>query len=193
MTTTAAAPGRVEAEALADLVAQVQDGDQRAFRELYDLTHRRVLQVVARTTRAPDHAVEVVQDVYLYAWQHARTFDAGRGSVLAWLLMLAHRRAVDRVRQVTRAAARDQRWAVESDETVDDVAVLGLALHEASQVHAALGRLTARQREAVALTFLHGYSHRDAALHLEVPLGTLKTRVRDGVTNLRAQLCPRAA
>lgn len=192
MTTTAAADDRVDVS-LADLVAQVQEGDDRAFRELYALTHRQLLQAVDRTTRAPDHTVEVVQDVYLYVWQHARTFDTSRGSVLGWLLMLAHRRAVDRVRHVSRATVRDQRCAAEADLPVEDAAVLGIARHEATQVREALRRLSDRQREAVALTFLHGYSHREAALHLQVPLGTLKTRVRNGLASLRVQLGPRVA
>ena len=173
---------------LAALVQQVQLGDEGAFRDLYDLTHERVSLVVGRTVVAPQHSAEVVQEVYLYAWQHARSFDETRGSVIGWLTMLAHRRAVDRVRSVVRSTRRDDRSAQDGSLITADVADLGLALHEAAQLRVAVQLLTRRQRDALVLTFWQGYTHQQAAQILSVPLGTLKSRVRDGIRNLRRQL-----
>jgi RNA polymerase sigma-70 factor (ECF subfamily) len=83
---------------------------------------------------------------------------------------------------------RDQREAAAADVTMPDVADLGVARHEADRLRRAVGRLSDRQRDAVVLTFLHGYTHQQAALLLSIPLGTLKTRVRAGVTSLRDHL-----
>ena len=103
-------------------------------------------------------------------------------------MMLARRRAVDRVRHVVRTNQREQRDASTTDRTVPDVADLGLARHEARRLRGALQHLSALQRDAVVLTFLDGYTHEQAAVLLCVPLGTLKTRVRAGVIRLRRQL-----
>jgi RNA polymerase sigma-70 factor (ECF subfamily) len=178
---------------LALLLEGVQRGDETAFRQLYDLTHVRVGQVVTATLRSPEHAAEVVQEVYLHVWLHAESFDVLRGPVLAWLTMLARRRAVDRVRHVVRTNLREQRDAACTDHTVPDVADLGLARHEAARLRKALRHLSDLQRDAVVLTFIDGYTHEQAALLLSVPLGTLKTRVRAGVIRLRHHLAAPAA
>jgi RNA polymerase sigma-70 factor (ECF subfamily) len=175
-------------DVLARLVQKVGHGDEAAFHELYALTHVRVTQVVTATVRSPEHASEVVQEVYLYLWLNACAFDELRGSVLGWLMMLGRRRAVDRVRHVARAHLREQLGAATAERTMPDVAELGLARHEAARLRGAVGRLSALQRDAVSLTFLDGYTHEQAARLLSVPLGTLKTRVRSGVINLRQQL-----
>jgi RNA polymerase sigma-70 factor (ECF subfamily) len=178
---------------LALLMQEVQHGDHAAFGRLYDLTQERVARVVTSTVRSPEHSAEVVQEVYLYAWQHAASFDAVRGTVIGWLMTLARRRAVDRVRHVVRSRARDQRDADAAERTVPDVADLGLARHEAARLTTALWRLSGAQRDAVVLTFLDGHTHEQAAVLLRVPLGTLKTRIRAGVTSLRLQLAEPAA
>lgn len=170
------------------LLERTHQGDDDAFRELYAQTHRSVARTVTTTLRSPEHSAEVVQEVYLYVWQHAAAFDVGRGSVLGWILMLARRRAVDRVRHVAGVVRRDHRDAAEAEDTTPDVADVGLARHEADQLRRAVRKLTDRQRDAVVLTFLHGYTHQQAAALLSIPLGTLKTRVRAGVISLRDHL-----
>lgn len=170
---------------LAQLVLNVQAGDQHAFGQLYDLTSRRIAQVVTRTLRVPEHTAEVLQDVYLYAWEHAHSFDPARGTLLSWLTTLAHRRAVDRVRHVERAAARDQRHAADQEAETPDASVLGLARLDAARLHAALRRLSPKQRQAVVLIYLHGWTFSEAANRLSVPVGTLKTRARAGLGGLR--------
>lgn len=141
-------------------MARVQDGDQAAFAELYDATQLRVGCIVQRTLQAPDQAVEVLQEVFLYAWEHARSYDADLGSVMGWLAMVARRRAIDRVRAVTRSILRDHRASGDpTSMVVPDVADLGVARHEALRLRAALHLLSTKQREALALTYLSGYTH----------------------------------
>ncbi len=181
---------------LAGLMAQVQGGDEDAFRTLYDLTVAAAHLTAFRTTRSADHAAEVVQEVFLHAWQQARAYDPTKASVLSWLLMLTHRRAVDRVRSVTSAVLRDQKEFHTTEVTrvhVADVADDVVAQHEAMDVRGAVERLPRKQRDAVTLTYLHGCTMREAATVLDVPVGTLKTRVRDGVAALRHQLGAQAA
>ena len=178
---------------LAPILRRVQTGDEAAFRELYDLTHARMSRVVLSLVRSPEHSAEVVQELYLYVWLNAATFDEVRGPALSWLTMLARRRAVDRVRHVARAKRRDQDDAAATELVAPDVAELGLARHDAARLRQALQQLSALQRDAVVLTFLDGHTHQEAAVLLCVPLGTLKTRVRAGVTSLRHHLQETAA
>lgn len=188
-------PGRRDERArdLVALMARVQHGDQDAFRDLYDHSVPIAHAVAVRTTRSPEHAAEVVQEVYLHVWQHAADFVPERGSVLGWMLMLVHRRAVDRVRSVTSSNLRDQRDADRAAATVPDVAELGLARLDALALRRAVGRLSSKQRDAVTLTYLQGLTVREAAVRLGIPGGTVKTRVRDGITALRGHLGADAA
>lgn len=174
-------------------MARVQDGDHDAFRDLYDHSVTVVHATALRTTRSPEHAAEVVQEVYIHAWQRARDFDLERGPVLGWLVMLTHRRAVDRVRTETSARLRDQRDFHRSDTSTPDVADLGVARHEASRLRVAVRGLSEKQRTAVTLTYLQGYTVREAAGILGIPEGTVKTRTRDGVAALREHLGAQAA
>ena len=175
------------------LLEQVGGGDEAAFAELYDLTCRRVLHTVSAALRSPEHSAEVMQEVYLHVWQNARSYDPARGSVCVWLRTIAHRRAVDRVRQVEAAGRRDRRDATTSDLVVPDASEAGMALHEAARLRSAIRLLSRVQREAVVLTYLEGYSYQQAAVLLSVPLGTMKTRARAGVISLRRHLAADAA
>lgn len=177
-------------DALVSLMARVREGDDAAFRDLYDLTVPRVTRVVSATTRSPEHAAEVVQEVFLYAWQHTGSYDPARGSVVGWLGMIAHRRAVDRVRSVVRADVRDRRSSLTNDAAAPDTADLGIARHEAFQLRGQLDHLTLAQRQAVVATYLDGYTHQEAARLLSIPVGTLKSRIRAGLAVLRARLDP---
>lgn len=171
----------------------VSRGDDHAFRDLYDLTVTVAHATAVRTTRSHEHAAEVVQEVYLHVWSHAADYSPARGSVLGWLLMLVHRRAVDRVRTVSSAVRRDQQDFDRTDPTSPDVADLGIARHEALRLRGAIAQLPPKQRDAVTLTYLQGYTHLEAASLLAIPVGTVKTRVRTGVAALRIHLGSEAA
>lgn len=173
----------------AALLRRSAGGDQAAFAELYDTTSSTVYGLVVRLVRSPELAAEVVQEVYLMAWQQADRFDAQRGTVLAWLCTLAHRRAVDRIRQSQRERVRDDQYEARQGDRPADSTWGEVEQHlETEEVRAGLGALSSLQREAVCLVYYRGYSHREVAEHLAVPLGTAKARIRDGLSSLRSTL-----
>lgn len=173
------------ADELVGLLRRSARGDEQAFARLYDATSANVYGVVLRVVRDPAQAAEVTQDCYLQVWQSSARFDPTRGSVMGWLLTLAHRRAVDRVRSAQSATERDRRYAVREPRAMTDVGEVVVDRMEAERVRRALGGLTGIQREAIELAYLGGYTHTEVAGLLGIPLGTAKTRLRDGLIRLR--------
>lgn len=173
------------AAALVGLLRQSARGDEQAFAELYDATSARVYGLVLRVVRDPAQAAEVTQDCYLQIWQNAARFDPERGSPLAWMLTLAHRRAVDRVRSAQSGVERDRRYAVREPQQEADVSEAVVERLDAERVRKALAGLTSIQRQAIELAYFGGYTHTEVAGLLDVPLGTAKTRLRDGLIRLR--------
>ncbi|WP_420032833.1 ECF RNA polymerase sigma factor SigK [Streptomyces sp. cg28] len=171
------------------LLVRVGRGDRQAFEELYGELAGPVYGLVGRVLRDPAQSEEVTQDVLLEVWRTAARYDPRRGSALAWVLTVAHRRAVDRVRSVRAAREREQRAARRSVTTpFDPVAEEVEAALERDQVRRCLDRLTDLQRRAVTLAYYDGYTYREVAHRLAVPLGTVKTRMRDGLLRLRSCL-----
>ena len=159
--------------------------DHAAFDELYHLTSRRLYGTVLKVLRSPDHAQEVTQEIYVEVWKQASRYAQEKGSVLAWMLTMAHRRAVDRVRSVSSEVARDERYAFvdlsrESDEVWDSVA----QKYDVERVRGAIGTLTPIQRQAVQLAYYEGLTQSQISTALDLPLGTVKTRIRDGLKRL---------
>lgn len=182
-------PAATESDRLAATLRDVAKGDDAAFARVYDATSARVHGLVLRVLRNPAQAEEVTQEVYLEVWRRASSFDAAKGSPYAWLMTLAHRRAVDRVRSSQSATARDETWEARTrDIHYDTTAERATERMEAHRVRTALHGLTDAQREAVSLAYLGGYTHREVAGLLDLPLGTAKTRIRDGLIRLRDQL-----
>jgi RNA polymerase sigma-70 factor, ECF subfamily len=174
---------------LAELVALSASGHHDAFAELYDLTAARIHGVVLRVLRSADHAAEVTQEVFVDVWRQAARYSPEKGSVLAWMTTVAHRRAVDRVRSVSSEVARDDRYAAATaDRAVDDVWMGVEQRLDAEMVRKGMASLTAIQREAITLAYFGGYSQSQVAQLLNVPLGTVKTRIRDGLIGLRNAL-----
>jgi RNA polymerase sigma-70 factor, ECF subfamily len=180
-------PGaRETAEHLLSLVAR---GDQDAFERLYDRIAGSVMGVVKRVLRDPAQSEEVTQEVLTEVWRTAARFDPDRGGASTWVLTMAHRRAVDRVRSAQSATNRDAKVALlEHTPAYDEVAEAVEGRLEAEQVRKALGSLTELQREAVRLAYYGGYTQREVSELLGVPLGTVKTRLRDGLIRLRDAL-----
>ncbi|HWB72615.1 MAG TPA: sigma-70 family RNA polymerase sigma factor [Egibacteraceae bacterium] len=181
--------GPVAAVSSETLLARVANGDQAAFAALYERVAGAVYGLVRRVLRDPAQSEEIAQEVMLEVWCNAPRFDPARGSATAWIMTMAHRRAVDRVRSEQAARARDDRVAARDDERGRDVVVEEVESRlEHQQVRRALEHLTDLQREAVELAYYGGYTYREVAELLGAPLGTVKTRLRDGLIRLRDTL-----
>ena len=174
---------------LAELVARSSRGHEDAFAELYDLTAARVYGLVLRILLSADHAAEVTQEVFVEVWRQSARYAPEKGSVLAWMLTIAHRRAVDRVRSVSSEVARDERYAVAAVVRDSDHAWEGVEKKmDVERVRRGMASLTAIQREALVLAYFGGYTQSQVATLLKLPLGTVKTRMRDGLIGLRDAL-----
>jgi RNA polymerase sigma-70 factor (ECF subfamily) len=183
------ASGGTGAHDLGELFRRSARGDESAFAAVYDATAARVHGLVLRVIRDPAQAEEVTQETYLEAWRIASRFDPDRGSALSWLLTLAHRRAVDRVRSAEAASRRD---ATYHDQNItvahDSTAEAATTAIETQRVRQAMRTLTDVQREAIELAYFGGYTHTEVATMLDLPVGTAKTRIRDGLIRLRDSL-----
>lgn len=182
-------PGLGGASSAEDLMQAVARGDQASFAELYDMLAPSVFGLVRRVVRDPAQSEEVSQEVLLEVWRTAPRYDAERGSARTWVLTLAHRRAVDRVR--SEQASRDRTEKVgraEQQRSFDTVAEEVETRFEHAEVRRALEGLTDLQREAVELAYYGGHTYREVAELLDTPLGTVKTRLRDGLIRLRDAL-----
>ena len=179
-------PGRTEGggQDPADLLALVARGDQAAFETVYDQFAGPVYGLVRKVLRDPAQSEEVAQEVLLEVWRTASRFDPARGSAAAWMMTIAHRRAVDRVRSETAAVAREQRLTP-GPVTGDDVAELVETKLDRQRVRRCLAALTQLQAESVKLAYYGGYTYPQVAELIGAPLGTIKTRIRDGLIRLR--------
>jgi RNA polymerase sigma-70 factor (ECF subfamily) len=165
------------------LVAQ---GDHVAFETLYDALAPAVYGVTLRVVQQPAQAQEVAQEVLLEVWQQAPRYERSRGSVRTWVLTIAHRRAVDRVRSAQAATDREARAAATGGTVPHDHVVEEVQGHlDSEEVRRCLQSLTPVQRESVVLAYYGGHSYPEVARLLDAPLPTVKTRLRDGLIRLR--------
>ncbi|MGO2111897.1 MAG: ECF RNA polymerase sigma factor SigK [Pseudoclavibacter sp.] len=163
--------------------------DQASFSGLYDLVAPRVLGLVRRVLVDAAQSEEVAQEVMLEVWQTASSYSPERGRAITWIMTVAHRRAIDRVRASQSSRNRDLRVGIRdfADER-DDVAESAETRVEHERAKRALSALSASQREVVTLAYYGGLTQSEIAERLNVPLGTVKTRIRDGMNRLRKEL-----
>lgn len=172
-----------------DLLALVAEGDQVAFAQLYDQLAPRVLGLVRRLLIDVAQSEEVTQEIFLEIWQTAPRYDPSKGGASTWVLTMAHRRAVDRVRASQASRTRDVRVGIRDMPTDYDVVAESVEVTvEHERVAKALSRLTELQRQAITLAYYGGFSHSEVAEQLHIPVGTVKTRLRDGMIRLRDEL-----
>ena len=183
----AAGSGPDDREYLNKLIAAVARRERGAFEQVFaDLTSP-VYRLALTVLRDPAQAEEVAQEVLTEIWRTAGRFDPGKSSAVAWSLMITRRRAIDRIRAIATDADRERRTATATvswdqvSETVQD----GL---DREQVRQSLGALSDPQREVILLVFDAGYSFAETALILDVPIGTVKSRVRAAKINLRRSM-----
>ncbi|MFI7351044.1 sigma-70 family RNA polymerase sigma factor [Streptomyces sp. NPDC049936] len=168
------------------LVAAVAQGDQEAFAALYDAVAGPVFGTVKKVLRDHAQSEEVAQEVLVEVWRTAPGYRSERGTVINWILTLAHRRTVDRVRSVESAAVRDHRAALlDRTPEFDEVSEAVEARFEREQLRRCLRSLSEIQRQSVTLAYYQGLTYREVAETLSTPLGTIKTRLRDGLIRLR--------
>ena len=188
------APTRTEVTAtvgddLAALLRACALGDESAFATLYDAVAGRVYGLVLRVLRDPAQSEEVAQEALLDIWRTSARFDPAQGSPTSWILTIAHRKAVDRVRSAQASTDREVAYGVRTRDREFDVTSETVERRlDAQRVRRAMDSLTEAQRGAVELAYFGGYTHTEVAALLDIPLGTAKTRIRDGLIRLRDTL-----
>jgi RNA polymerase sigma-70 factor (ECF subfamily) len=179
------------------LLQRIVARDERAAAELYDRHSRLVFSLIRRILRSESDAEDVLQETFVRVWSRADTYEAALGSPATWLARIARNRAVDRLRtRRTRAAvdgpvpdtpeSGEIRMAVADVSTRPDVQVQDAAV--ANALRGAVTRLPEGQRVLIEAAYFEGYTHQELAVRFGLPLGTVKTRIRTGLTVLRGQL-----
>lgn len=177
------------------LVARMAARDPEALACLYDRYRFVLFSLALRVLRERPEAEEALTDAFLQAWEQASSFDPGRGTVAGWLVMLCRSRAIDRLRARgrretaldawTRARAERRTGGESARERPDEAAEIALRRR---RIQAALEQLSPQQRDAIELAYYGGLSHSEIAARLGEPLGTVKTRIRQGLMTLRESL-----
>ncbi len=178
-----------------ELLARIAKGEPEAFERLYEQTSVLLHTLVLRIVENPGDAADLLQEVYLEAWRKASNYDRARGTPMAWLVTLARSRAIDRVRAL---AARGKNVTASlndtpaSDLVAQDTDALDMRAANERQalVRASLKTLPPAQRQAIELAFYEGLTHAEISERLQVPLGTIKTRIRLAMEKLRDGLQP---
>ncbi|WP_308465122.1 ECF RNA polymerase sigma factor SigK [Rathayibacter soli] len=171
------------------LLLRTAQGDQAAFGELYDRLAARVLGTIRRLLIDPAQSEEVAQEVFLEVWQSAARFEPNKGGAATWVLTMATRRAIDRIRSAQASRDRDTRIGIRDFHAVSDEVAQTVEIRiERERVGAAMEQLTDTQRQAISLAYDGEYTHSEIAQLLGIPIGTVKTRLRDGMIRLRNEL-----
>ncbi|OMC08665.1 sigma-70 family RNA polymerase sigma factor [Mycobacterium sp. SP-6446] len=172
------------------LLRRVARGDRDAFAAVYDLTKSRVFGLVVRVLRDAGYSEETTQEIYLEVWRTASEYDASKGSALAWLMTMAHRRAIDRVRAEQAGSRRESRYGAANVEPVsaaahDPVADSAIAVEERRRVTECLDALTEAQRQCIEMAYYGGLTYSEVSQRLAANLSTIKSRIRDALRGLR--------
>lgn len=171
------------------MLERMAKGDGDALRELYDMHSRAVYSLAVRILRSQSDAEDVVQEVFTQAWRQAARYDSMRGTVAGWLLMQTKSRAIDRLRaRAARPESSDVDQAASTPDTNETPDLQVVRSEQALRVKAALDELPMLQRTALELAYYEGLTHTEIAERLEQPLGTVKTRIRQGLLKLRDAL-----
>ncbi len=171
------------------LLRRVARQDADAFAAFYDQTRARVYGLVTRVLRDPGYSEETTQEVYLQVWRSAENYDPAAGSALSWLMTLAHRRAVDRVRSEQAATVRESRYGAANVElATDHVSDTVVLRDERQQVVQCLGGLTDLQRQCIEMAYYDGMTYVQVSERLSANLATVKSRMRDALRGLRSCL-----
>ena len=176
-------PARKDAADEMRLVARIRAGDQQAMSELYDRYSKVVYAVALRVLQDAAGAEDVLQDVFLQLWRKPDAFDASRGSLAAWLAVISRHRSIDRLRQ-RRPETDIEECVIAGGPDLRDETERALVVEK---IRGALQEMSSDQRTAMELAFFQGLTHTEIAEKTGEPLGTIKTRIRTGLQQLRAR------
>lgn len=168
--------------------ALVRDGDEAAFGVVYDELSPKVFGTVLRVLRDPAMSEEVAQEVFVELWQTAVRFDPERASLSTWATTMARRRAVDRVRREQSQRDRIEQVGSLRDDTDQGPDAVAIADDDAAAVREAVAALPEDQRDVILMSFIEGRAHNEIAAFLDIPLGTVKGRVRGGLKKMKSRL-----
>jgi RNA polymerase sigma-70 factor (ECF subfamily) len=170
-------------------MARVQQGDEAAFAQLYDLHADVVYSIAMKLLASETAATEVMQEVFCKVWSASRQYDPGLGKVVAWIITITRHQCLNRLRSDQRRDTAHRHAAAEENTAITPAPEDFLIRHEtAAIVRASLESLPPDQGEAIRLAFFQNLTHESAAAALDVPLGTLKARIRRGLQRLQEQL-----
>ena len=176
-------------ETALDLMESIATGDKGAFSQLYTIMSPKVFGVVLYLVKDRAQTEEVCQEIFLEIWQKAPQYNPTKGAVNGWIIGIARRRAIDRIRASQASRDRDLKIGVRDyTNDYDNVAETLETNEEKALIHKAMNRLTDYQKQAVKLTYFGGYSSKEVSEILSIPVGTVKTRLRDGMIRLRDEL-----
>lgn len=173
---------------LTALLLRTAQGDHQAFSEFYRLTCRQVTGLVRRVVIDRELSEEVVQEIFIIVWQDAAKYRPATGTPRAWLMTIAHRRAVDKVRATQSSRNRDHRWAATTPGAYDGVLDAVEEEVDARNLVSSLACLSALQRESIVLAYFGSLTCQEISVKLSVPLPTIKSRIRDGLQRLRTHI-----
>lgn len=177
-----------EAAHLVNLLAATAQGDQRAFRELYEASSSHLFGLLLRILKRRDWAEEALQDCFLKIWQKAATYEPGKGAPLTWLMTVARYRALDLLRmkrpevEMPEEGEEEPMSMADTAQSPEDGAVEGEGI---GRLENCMKGLQDEQRDSVLLAYYEGYTHQELAARLNAPLGTVKSWVRRGLSKLR--------
>lgn len=170
------------------LVESIASGDEVALHALYDRANRMVFTLALRITANPETAEELTVDVFHDVWRTASSYDADKGTVIAWIMNRARSRSIDRLRFDGRRKRTQTDDALPAPEPQPDPRDVAELRQQGELLRVALESLSPDERQAIETTFFGGLTHVEAARRLDQPLGTVKTRIRSGLHKLRNAL-----
>ena len=171
-----------------ELLHAVARGDEAALARLYDSYRVILFGLLVRILNSREEAEDILQDVFIQVWRRAKDFNEKRGRPFTWLVTLARRRAIDRLRLLGARQRLVKGAAQEQTDTVSDALSDTIKVAQKDMVRRALAQLPEEQRHTLVLAYFGGLTQSEIAAKLNVPLGTVKTRMRSGMIKLRALL-----
>ena len=174
------------------LMRRISIGDEVAFEALYDRYSRLLYSILLSVVKHPAEAQDMLQELFLHIWNQAKNFDAGRGNVYSWLVTMTRNRSIDRIRSKSfrerqQESSNDEAMMLIPDGDISPLDSISLT-EDRNRIHEALAQIPAEQRDALMLAYFQGYTQSEIAELLETPLGTIKTRMRQGLIKLSSLL-----